>query len=110
MVCCSKFHIVFDICITWGITSQLFNYFVWLRITHEGSVPEMSIWSIFLINSDLKWCTHLSRSIFFIFQLLCYCYCWWIKESARAYVAKSRKYPGTFKVKSREKTKNDGTR
>ena len=33
---------------------QLVNYFVWLRITDEGSVPEMRIWSILLIESDLK--------------------------------------------------------
>ena len=25
------------------------NYFVWLMITDEGSVPEMRIWSILLI-------------------------------------------------------------
>ena len=29
-----------------GITSHILNYFVWLRITDEGSVPEMRIWSI----------------------------------------------------------------
>ena len=36
------------------------------RITGEGSVPEMRIWSILYINSDIKWCTciHLSRSLF----------------------------------------------
>ena len=28
----------------------------------------MRIWSILLIKSDLKWCIHLSRSLFFIFQ------------------------------------------
>ena len=38
--------------------------FVWLRITDEGSVPEMRIWSILLIKSDLKWCIHLNRSLF----------------------------------------------
>ena len=42
------------------------NYFVWLRITDEGSVPEMRIWSILLIKSDLKWCTHLSRRLFIL--------------------------------------------
>ena len=32
-----------------GITCQLLsNYFVWLRITDEGSLPEMRIWSIML--------------------------------------------------------------
>ena len=25
---------------------KFLNYFVWLRITDEGSVPEMRIWSI----------------------------------------------------------------
>ena len=47
-----------------GITFQRLTYFVWLRITDEGSVPEMRIWSILLIKSDLKWCIHLSRSLF----------------------------------------------
>ena len=46
--------------------STFLNYFVWLRITDEGSVPEMRIWSILLIKSDLKWCIRLSRR-FFIF-------------------------------------------
>ena len=46
------------------ITFQLLNYFVWLRITDEGSLPEMCIWSILLIISDLKWCIYLSRSLF----------------------------------------------
>ena len=39
------------------------NYFDWLRITDEGSVSEMRIWSILLIKPDLKWCIHLSRSL-----------------------------------------------
>ena len=49
------------------VTSLLnfLNYFVWLRITDEGSVPEMRIWSLLLMKSDLKWCIHL---IFFIIQ------------------------------------------
>ena len=38
--------------------------FVWLRITDEGSVPDMRIWSILLIKFDFKWCIHLSRSLF----------------------------------------------
>ena len=29
-----------------GIAFHLLKYFVWLRITDEGSVPEMRIWSI----------------------------------------------------------------
>ena len=68
--------------------STIFNYFLWLRITHEGSVPAMRIWSILLILSDLKWCLHLSKSLFFVFQLLGECHCWWTKESPRAHVAK----------------------
>ena len=43
---------------------NFFNYSVWLRITDKGSIPEMRIQSILLIRSDLKWHTHLSRSIF----------------------------------------------
>ena len=40
------------------------NYFLLRRTTDEGSVPEMRIWSILLIKSDLKWCIHLGRSLF----------------------------------------------
>ena len=47
-----------------GIIFQLFNYFFGLRIIDEGSIPEMRIWSIVLIKSDLKWCIHLSRSLY----------------------------------------------
>ena len=44
--------------------SNFWNYIVCLRITDEGSIPEMRIWSILLIESNLKWCIHLSRSLF----------------------------------------------
>ena len=37
---------------------------VWRRITDDGSLPEMRIWSILLIKSDLKWCIHLGKSLF----------------------------------------------
>ena len=47
-----------------------FNNFLWLRITDEGSIPEMRIWSILLIKSDLKWCIHLSRSLYLYFNYL----------------------------------------
>ena len=43
---------------------NLLNYFVWLRITDEGSVHEMRTCSILLIKSDSKWCIHLTRSLF----------------------------------------------
>ena len=33
---------------------SLLHYNLWLRITGEGSVPEMRIWSMSLILSDLK--------------------------------------------------------
>ena len=36
----------------WGSLVNILNYFVWLRITDEGSVPEMRIWFILLIGSD----------------------------------------------------------
>ena len=48
----------------WDISFQHLIILFWLRITDEGSVPEMRIWSILLIQSDLKWCIHLSRSLF----------------------------------------------
>ena len=31
---------------------------------NKGSVPEMRIWSILLIKSDLKWCIHIISSLF----------------------------------------------
>ena len=49
---------------------NFYNYFLWLRITDEGSIPEMRIWSILLIKSDLKWCIHLSRSLYLYFNYL----------------------------------------
>ena len=49
----------------WAYIFNFLNYILWLRITDEGSVPEMCIWSISLIKSDLKWCIHLSRSLSF---------------------------------------------
>ena len=71
---------------------NVLNYFVWLRIADEGLVPEMRIWSILLIKSDLKWCIHLSRSLFFYISTtkksLGECHCWWTKESPRTHVTK----------------------
>ena len=72
------------------VTSLLnfLNYIVWLRITDEGSVPEMRIWSIFLMKSDLKLCIHLI--FFFLFQpfnSLGECHCWRTRESLRAHAA-----------------------
>ena len=52
----------------WHYFSTTYNYFIWLRVTDEGSVPEMRIWSILLIKSDLEWCIHLSRSLFLYFN------------------------------------------
>ena len=58
--------------IAFGFSSffNFLNHFVWLRTTDEGSVPEMRIWSILLIDSDFKWCIHLSRSLFLYFNYL----------------------------------------
>ena len=53
----------------WASLFNFLNYFVRLRITDEGSVPEMRIWSILFIKSELKWCIHLSRSFFFFITL-----------------------------------------
>ena len=68
--------------------TSLLNYFVWLRITDDGSVPEMRIWSILLMKSDLKWCIHLIFFIFQPFNSLGECHCWWTRESLRAHAAK----------------------
>ena len=52
-----------------AIIFNVWNHLVWLRITDEGSLPEMRIWSILLIKSDLKWCIHLSRRLFSYIKL-----------------------------------------
>ena len=65
--------ILFGFILFWhilGITFQLLKLLFWLKITDEGSVPEMRIWSIFLIKSDLKWFKHISRSLFLYFNYL----------------------------------------
>ena len=67
---------------------NFWNYFVWPRITDDGSVPEMRILSILILRSDLKWFIDLRRSLFFIFQLFCEYNYWWASESRRAHVAK----------------------
>ena len=40
------------------------------KITDEGSIPEMRIWFISLLKSDLKCCIHLSRRLFYIHSFL----------------------------------------
>ena len=50
----------------WDLSFQLLKLLLWQRTTDEGLVPEMRIWSILLIKSDLKWCIHLSRSLFYM--------------------------------------------
>ena len=47
-----------------GIHFQLLNPHCLTKDHWWGTVPEMRIWSILLIHSDLKWCIHLSRSLF----------------------------------------------
>ena len=59
-----------------------------LRITDEGSVPEMRIWSILLIKSFVKWCIHLSRSLFLNFNYLVSVTAVGPKIPPRTYVAK----------------------
>ena len=54
----------------WAYIFNFFNHFLRLRITDEGSIPEMRIWTITLIKSDLKWCIHLSRRLFINFNYL----------------------------------------
>ena len=43
---------------------NFWNYFVRRRITDEGLVPEIRIWSTLLIKSELKWCIRLRRRLF----------------------------------------------
>ena len=50
--------------------SNCWNCFVWLRITDEGLVPEMRIWSMLLSESHLKYCIRLWRSVFSYFNYL----------------------------------------
>ena len=38
----------------WTSLFNVLNYFAWLRITDEGLVPEMRIWSILLIKCHIK--------------------------------------------------------
>ena len=52
----------------WVSFFNFLNYFVWLRITNEGSVPGMRIWSILFIISYLKWRIHLSRNLFWYWK------------------------------------------
>ena len=53
----------------YGVTLEshvkLLLYFVWLRISDEGSIPETRILSVPI----LKWCINLSRHIIFVFLL-----------------------------------------
>ena len=61
------YTIPFGFNLFWHFLASLCNfwsYYVWLRITDEGSIPEMRIWSILLITSVLKWCMYLSKSRF----------------------------------------------
>ena len=56
----------------WAITFNFWIIIVWLRITDEGSLPEMRILFILLIEFDLNWCIHLSRSLFLYSSTLRY--------------------------------------
>ena len=37
---------------------------IWLRVTDKGAIPEMRIWPILLMKSDLKWCIHIKRDFY----------------------------------------------
>ena len=65
-----------------GRLGNNFSTFVWLRITDEGSVSEMRIWSILLIKSDIKWYMDLC-----VFQLFGERRYWWTRESQSVHVA-----------------------
>ena len=64
----------------WTLLVIFLNYFVLLRMTDEGSVPEMRILSILLIKPDWKLCIHLTRSLFLCLCMLLFCTsirCWY---------------------------------
>ena len=73
-----------------GIIFQLYQLPFWLRITDEGSIPEMRICSILIIISDLNGVYILVEVSINISTttVLCQCHCWWTKESPSAHVAK----------------------
>ena len=50
------------LCIFWALLFNFLNFFVWIRITDDGSVPGMRIWSIVLIK-DVRYCV-LQKSWF----------------------------------------------
>ena len=45
-LCLSHVLLLYLVLALFGITFHILNFFVWIRITDEGSVPEMRIWSI----------------------------------------------------------------
>ena len=72
------FWLQFVLAFLWYISFQLFGYFVWLRITGDGSVLEMRIWSIllslfsycksqaFILNNLWGFCKIYAQSTFVI--------------------------------------------
>ena len=65
---------------------NFFNYFVWLKITDEGSVPFM----VHIVN-EIRFKMVYTSWFLFIFQplhSLGECHCWWTRESLRAHAAK----------------------
>ena len=51
---------VYDVCPFWASLFNFLNYNVLVRITDEGSILEIHIWSILLIKTALKWCIEVS--------------------------------------------------
>ena len=82
------------------------NYFVWLRIADEGSVPEICIWSILLMKSDLKWCIHLDLFLYFnhFTHALGECHCWWTRNSLRVHAVKFYGRPQLIRSVSKAST------
>ena len=56
------------------------NYFIWRMITDAHRVPDMYI---LFIKYDLKWCLHLTRSIFLYQNWRCM---WLIDINIRGYI------------------------
>ena len=61
------YTIPFGFSLFWHFRVSVFYFWkhsVWRRVTDEGSLPTMRIWSILLIKSELKRCMYPQRSLF----------------------------------------------
>ena len=58
------FYYTIRVGIIWTSHFNLLQYIVWLRVTAEGSILELRIWSILFIHPIWKWCIQFVKSPF----------------------------------------------